>query len=83
MLWIGNECGKKAKLMRISKYPFKVQLMIDYKQMENGKCFGYLGSVVTNDAGRARKIKSRIFRIQAAFSKKKTLFISKLDLNLR
>jgi len=79
----GKRMWKKAKLMRISKYPFQVQLMVDYKQLENAKNFGYLSSVVTNDARRARKIKSRISRTQATFNRKKILFISKLDLNLR
>jgi len=69
--------------MRISKYPFQVELLIDHKQLENGKYSGCLGSVVTNDARRARKIKSRISRTQAALNVKKTLFISKLDLNLK
>jgi len=38
-------------------------------QMEDGRC--------------TREIKSRIAMAKAAFSKKKTLFTSKLDLNLR
>jgi hypothetical protein len=39
--------------------------------------------VVTNDGRCTREIKSRIAMTKAAFNKKKTLFTSKLDLNLR
>ena len=39
--------------------------------------------MLTNDGRCTREIKSRIAMEKAAFSKKKTLFTSKLDLNLR
>jgi hypothetical protein len=39
--------------------------------------------MITNDARCTREIKSRIAMAKAAFNKKKTLFNSKLDLNLR
>jgi hypothetical protein len=39
--------------------------------------------MITNDARCTREIKSRIAMAKAAFNKKKTLFTSKLDLNLR
>jgi hypothetical protein len=39
--------------------------------------------MLTNDARCPHKIKSRIAMAKAAFNKKKTLFTSKLDLNLR
>ena len=57
--------------------------MIDQKQPENVECFKYLGSMLTNDGRCTREIKSRIAMAKASFSKKKTLFTSKLDLNLR
>ena len=57
--------------------------MIDQKQLENVGCFKYLGSLLTNDGRCTREIKSRIAMAKAAFSKKKTLFTSKVDLNLR
>ena len=57
--------------------------MIGQKQLENVECFKYLGSLLTNDGRCTRKIKSRIAMAKAAFSKKKTLFTNKLDLNLR
>jgi hypothetical protein len=39
--------------------------------------------MVTNDARSTREIKARIAMAKAAFNKKKTLFTSKLDLELR
>jgi hypothetical protein len=39
--------------------------------------------MITNDVRFTRKIRSRIAMAKAAFNKKKTLFTSKLDLNLR
>jgi len=39
--------------------------------------------MLTNDGRCTREIKSRISMAKAAFSKKKTLFTSKLELNLR
>jgi len=56
--------------------------MIDKKQLENVECFKYLGSMLTNDGRWRCEIKSRIGMAKAAFNKKKTLFTSKLDLNL-
>jgi hypothetical protein len=57
--------------------------MIDQKQLENVECFKYLGRMLTNDGRCTREIKSRIATAKAAFNKKKTLFTSTLDLNLR
>jgi hypothetical protein len=39
----------KTKVMRISKEPSPVQIMIDQKQQRNVEYFKYLGSI-TNDA---------------------------------
>jgi hypothetical protein len=57
--------------------------VIDQKQLENVEYLNYLGSVITNDARYTSEIKSRIAIAKAAFNRKNTLFISKLDLNLR
>ena len=73
----------KTKVMRISRQPSPVTNMIDQKQLENVECFKYLGSLLTNDGRCTCEIKCRIAMAKAAFSKKKTLFTSKLDLNLR
>jgi hypothetical protein len=45
--------------------------------------FNYFGSTLPNDARCTREIKSRIAMAKAAFNKKKNLFTSRLDLNLR
>jgi len=74
---------EKTKVMRISRQPSPVTIMIDQKQLENVECYEYLGSMLTIDGRFTREIKSRIAMAKAAFSKKKTLFTSKLDLNLR
>ena len=47
------------------------------------KCFKYLGTMLTEDGSCTCEIKSRIAVAKAAFNKKKNLFTSKLDLNLR
>jgi len=54
----------------------------DQKQQENAAYFNYLGSL-TSDASCVRENISRILVVKAAFNKKKTHFITKLDLNLR
>ena len=73
----------KTKVMRISRQPSPVTIMIDQKQQENVECFKYLGSILTNDGRCTCEIKSRIAMAKAAFNRKKILFTSKLDLNLR
>ena len=53
------------------------------KKLENVKCFKYLSSMITDDGKCTCEIKSRIALAKATFNKKKNLFTSKLDLNLR
>jgi hypothetical protein len=74
---------EKTKILRISRQPSLIKIMIDKKQLENVEYFNYLGSMITNDARCTREIKSRIAMAKAAFNKKKNLFTSKLDLSLR
>ena len=82
MLWNGNECGK-TRVMRISGHSFQIQIVIDQKQPENVEYFNCLGSMITNDARCTWEIKSKIAMAETAFSKKKSLLTSKLDVNLR
>ena len=72
---------EKTKVMRISRQPLPVKIIIDQKQLENVKSCKYLGSILTNDGRCTCEIKCRIAK--AAFNKKKTLFTSTLDLELR
>jgi hypothetical protein len=74
---------EKTKVMRISRQPSLINIMIDQKQLENVEYFNYLGNMIKNDARCTREIKSRIAMAKAAFNKKKSLFTSKLDLSLR
>jgi len=53
------------------------------KQLNNVEYFNYLGSMKTNDANCTREIRCRIVMAKAAFNENKTLFISRLDWNLR
>ena len=59
-----------------------ILIFLPLDQLENVECFKYLGSMLTNDGRCTREIKSWIAMAKTAFSKKKTLFTSKLDLNL-
>jgi hypothetical protein len=72
----------KTKVMKISRQPSPMKIIIDQRQLENVEYFNYLGSMITSDARCTRGIKYRIAMTKAAFNNKKTLFISKLDLNL-
>jgi hypothetical protein len=74
---------EKTKTMRISRHPTPLQIKIDKKPVENVEEFNYLGNIITNDARCTREIKARIDMAIAAFNKEKTLFTSKLDLELR
>jgi hypothetical protein len=60
-----------------------VIIMIDQNQLENVESFKYLGSILTNDGRYTCKIKCIIAMAKAAFNKKRTLFTSTLDLELR
>ena len=51
---------QKTKVMRISRQPSLVTIMIDQKQLENVECFKYLGRMLTNDGRCTCEIKSRI-----------------------
>jgi hypothetical protein len=68
--------------MRILRQPTPLQSKIDNKSVENVEEFNYLGSMITNYARCTREIKATTAMAKAAFNKK-TLFTSKLDLELR
>jgi hypothetical protein len=60
---------KKNKVMRPSKYPSPVHIMIDQNEPNNVEYFNYFSNMVVVE--------------KAAFTTKNILFISTLDLNLR
>jgi hypothetical protein len=49
---------ERIKVLRISRQPSPIKIMIDQKQLENVEYFNYLGSMITNDARCTREIKS-------------------------
>jgi len=57
--------------------------MIDQKQLENVESFKYMDSILTNDGRCTCEIKCGIDMARAAFNKKRILFTSTLDLELR
>jgi len=65
---------EKTKVMRISRQPFPLKIMIDHKQLENVESFKYLGNMLTNDGRCTCEIESRIAMAKAAFNKKRALF---------
>jgi hypothetical protein len=71
---------EKTKVMRISRQPSPVTIVIDQKQEENVECFKYLGSMLTNEGRCTCEIKSSIAMAKVAFNKEKNLFTSKLDI---
>ena len=73
----------KTKVIRISRQPSPVQILIGQKQPEVLEYFNYWGNMITNGARCTLEIKSRINMTKAAFNKKKPLFTGKLDFNLR
>ena len=65
---------EKTKVMRISRQPSPITIMIDLKQLENVKCFKYLGSMLTEDGRCTCEIKSRIALAKAA-PKRRRIFL--------
>jgi hypothetical protein len=57
--------------------------MMNQKQLENVESFKYLGSILTNDGRCTCEIKCRIAMAKVVFNKKRALFASTLDLELR
>jgi hypothetical protein len=82
----GYEMGMnvgKPKVMRISRQPSPVKIMIDQKQLGNVESFKSLGSILTHDGRCTCEIKCRIVMAKDAFNKMRALFTNKLDLELR
>jgi len=60
---------ERTKVMRISRKPFPLKIMIDQKQLQKVESIKYLGSMLTNDGRCTCEIKSRIAMKKAAFNK--------------
>ena len=74
---------EKTKVMRISRQTSPVKIVINQTQLESVECFKYLGSMLTDGGRCTGEIKCRIAMAKAAFNKKKNLFTSTLDLELK
>ena len=70
----------KTKVMRISRQPSTVQILIGQKQLESLEYFNCLCSVITNNARCTREIKCRIVMATAACNSK-NVFTIKLELS--
>jgi hypothetical protein len=68
--------AEKTKVMRISRQPLTVKIMIDQKQLENVESFKYLGSILTNDGRCTCEIKCRIAMAKATFNRKRPLLLA-------
>jgi hypothetical protein len=64
-----GENVERTKVMRISRKPFPLKIMIDQKQLQKVESIKYLGSMLTNDGRCTCEIKSRIAMKKAAFNK--------------
>jgi hypothetical protein len=71
---------EKTKVMGISRQPSPEKVMMDQKHPENVEYFNYFGSMITNDARCAWKIKSMIVMEKAAFDKKEESFHQQIGL---
>ena len=74
---------EKTKVMRISRQPFPVKIMLDQKQLDNVEYFKYLGRILTNDGRCTFEIKCEFAMVKVAFNKKRALFTNTLYLELR
>jgi len=74
---------EKTKVVRISRQPSPLQIMINQRQPENVKYSIYLGNMITDDARCTCEIQSGIDMARAAFNKMETLFVRKLNLKLK
>jgi hypothetical protein len=69
--------------VEVSKGPTPLYIMTDKKLLVNVEYIICLSNMITNEEKCTREIKSRIDMAREGFNSKKTLFIIKLDLNLR
>jgi hypothetical protein len=68
--------------MGIPRQQPTIQIMTDQTRLENVEYFKYCGNI-TVYVRYTREIKPRIAMTKAAFNKKRTIFTSKLDINIK
>ena len=74
---------KKTEVMRISRPPPAIEIMIGTKQLDNVGYLNNLHNVITDDTRCTREIKPRTVVAKGAFNKMKAIVTSKLDVNVR
>jgi hypothetical protein len=67
---------EKTNVMRISRQPSPLKIMIYQKQLENVESIKYLGSILTNDGRCTCEIRCRIAMAKAAFNKTRALLLA-------
>jgi hypothetical protein len=65
---------KKTDVMRISRQPSLIRIMINQKQLGNVEYFNCLGSMIINYTRCTKELKSRIAMAKAAFKKEEGSF---------
>jgi hypothetical protein len=75
-LWKALDDFEEDNIMRISRQPSPVTIMIGQKQLENVKYFMYLGSILTNDGRCTREIKSRIAMVKLHSSRRRLFLLT-------
>ena len=74
---------EKTKVMRISRQPSPVTIMIDQKQLENVECFKYLGSLLTNDGRCTCEIKCRYCHGKSCIQQEEDSFYQQIGLKFK
>jgi len=69
-----------TNVLRISRRPAPIQIVIEQKQLENVEYFNYLCTLQTSYATCTQKFKSIIVMAKASYNRKRTVFTSKLEL---
>ena len=71
---------EKTKVMRISREPSPLQIMLDQYQLQSVEYFNYLGSMITNDARCAREIKSSFAMVKVSIQQDEDSFHQQIGL---
>jgi hypothetical protein len=74
---------EKTKVMRISRQPSSIQVMVDQNGPENAEFFNCSGSMITIGARWTCEIKSMIAMEKVAFNNKKASFTNIVGLHLK
>ena len=67
---------EKTEVMRISRQPSALTIMIDQKHLENVECFKHLGSMLTNDGRCTGEIKCRSAMAKAALTRRRIFLLA-------